>query len=49
MSRLRVLLVSGVTTPIHIQKYQQGDLMIDVVLSEASFNTGLSPSLFAIH
>jgi len=35
--------------PMHIQRLQQGSLMVDVVLSSASFNTGLSLSTFAIN
>jgi hypothetical protein len=41
--------VSGVVVPMHIQKYQQGNLMVDAVLSGASVNTGLSLSIFAIN
>jgi outer membrane lipoprotein-sorting protein len=40
---------SGVVVPTHIQKYQQGNLMVDVVVTAASFNTGLSPSIFTIN
>jgi hypothetical protein len=35
--------------PMHIQKYQQGNLMVDVVVTGALFNTGLSLSIFAIN
>lgn len=41
--------VSGVVVPMHIQKYQQGTLMVDVVVTEASFNTGLSLSIFTVN
>jgi|HubBroStandDraft_5_1064220.scaffolds.fasta_scaffold00077_23 hypothetical protein len=40
--------INGVTTPMHIQRYQQGNLMLDIVLSDASLNTNLHPSIFAI-
>jgi hypothetical protein len=40
--------VSGVVVPMHIQRYQQGNLMVDVVVTGASFNTGLLLSLFSI-
>jgi hypothetical protein len=41
--------VSGVMVPMHIQRFQQGSLMVDLVLSTASFNTGLSLSNFSIN
>jgi hypothetical protein len=41
--------VSGVVVPMHIQRYQQGTLMVDVVLTGASFNTGLPLSLFTVN
>lgn len=41
--------VSGVVVPMHIQKYQQGNLMVDLVVTGASFNTGLSLSIFTIN
>jgi len=41
--------ISGVSVPMHIQRYQQGNLMADVVVSNAAFNTGLSLSLFSIN
>ncbi len=40
--------VNGVVVPMHIQKYQQGNLMVDLVLSAASFNTGLPLSIFTV-
>lgn len=41
--------MSGVMVPTRIQRFQQGDLMVDVTVSGASFNTGLSLSIFAIN
>jgi hypothetical protein len=41
--------VGGVLVPMHIQRYQQGNLMVDVALTGASFNTGLSLSTFAVN
>lgn len=41
--------VSGVTVPMHIQKYQQGNLLVDISVTTASFNTGLSLSSFTIN
>jgi hypothetical protein len=41
--------ISGVVVPMHIQKYQQGNLMVDVVVTGASFNTGLSLSIFTVN
>jgi hypothetical protein len=41
--------INGSAVPTHIQKYQQGNLMVDAVLSGASFNTGLSFSIFVIN
>jgi hypothetical protein len=41
--------ISGVAIPMHIQRYQQGNLMVDLVLSAASFNTGLPLSTFTIN
>jgi hypothetical protein len=41
--------IGGITVPMHIQKYQQGDLMIDVVVSGAAFNTGLQLSIFTVN
>jgi len=40
--------IAGVVVPMHIQKYSQGNLFLDVELSGATFNTGLSLTLFAI-
>jgi hypothetical protein len=41
--------VSGATVPMHIQRYQQGTLMVDVTVANASFNTGISLSVFAVN
>ncbi|HWW15190.1 MAG TPA: hypothetical protein VN310_11060 [Candidatus Dormibacteraeota bacterium] len=41
--------ISGVTVPTHIQRYQQGTLMVDVTVSSASFNTGIPLSVFAVN
>jgi hypothetical protein len=41
--------INGVAVPIRIQRYQQGNLMADVTLSGASFNTGLALSTFTIN
>jgi hypothetical protein len=41
--------ISGVLVPTHIQKYQQGNLLVDIAVSGASFNSGLSLSTFAIN
>jgi hypothetical protein len=40
---------NGAVVPMHIQKYQQGNLLVDLVLSGASFNTGPPLSIFAIN
>jgi hypothetical protein len=40
---------NGIAVPTHIQRYQQGNLMVDVWVSGASFNTGLSLSTFTIN
>jgi hypothetical protein len=40
--------VGGVVFPFHIQRYQQGNLMVDVDVTGASFNTGLSLSIFTV-
>lgn len=39
----------GVLVPMHVQKSQQGNLMVDINLTRASFNTGLSLSNFTIN
>ncbi|HZC24822.1 MAG TPA: hypothetical protein VE866_15895 [Candidatus Binatia bacterium] len=40
--------ISGVAVPLHIQRYQQGALMVDLTITGTSFNTGLTLSNFAI-
>lgn len=41
--------VNGVLVPMHIQRYSQGNLSVDLTISGASFNTGLSLSDFSIN
>jgi hypothetical protein len=41
--------VSGVTVPMHIQKFLQGTLLIDITISTATFNSGLPTSDFTIN
>jgi hypothetical protein len=41
--------ISGITLPLHIQQYRQGTLIIDLIISNAAFNTGLTDSAFAIN
>jgi hypothetical protein len=41
--------IGGVAVPMHIQRYQQGNLMVDVVVTGASFNTGLPLSIFTVN
>jgi hypothetical protein len=41
--------IGGVTVPMHIQRYQQGNLMADVEVSGAAFNTGLQLSIFTVN
>jgi hypothetical protein len=41
--------INGVAVPMHIQKYQQGNLLVDVVVTSEAFNTGLSLSSFTIN
>jgi hypothetical protein len=41
--------VNGITVPMHIQKYLEGTLMIDMMISSATFNTGLPLSNFTIN
>jgi hypothetical protein len=42
-------LITGVNVPMHIQKYFQGTLLIDVTVSNATFNTGISLSKFSVN
>jgi hypothetical protein len=41
--------LSGVMVPTHIQRALQGNVLVDIVISGASFNTGLPISDFAIN
>jgi outer membrane lipoprotein-sorting protein len=41
--------LSGVLVPLHIQRYSQGNLLVDITVSGAAFNTGLPLSLFKIN
>jgi hypothetical protein len=41
--------VNGVTLPMHVQKYLQGTLMMDLTISSAVFNTGVAVSNFTIN
>lgn len=41
--------VSGALVPMHIQRYLQGNLLVDVTITSASFNTGLPLSEFSIN
>lgn len=41
--------MNGVAVPMHIQKYQQGNLMVDITLTSASFNSGLPLSIFTVN
>jgi hypothetical protein len=39
-------LVNGIEVPFHIQRLQNGSLMLDITVTGASFNTGLSEDTF---
>jgi hypothetical protein len=39
--------IGGVNVPMHIQKYLQGTLQIDITISSATFNTGIALSNFS--
>jgi hypothetical protein len=41
--------ISGAVVPTHVQRYQQGNLMVDITVTGASFNTGIPLSIFAIN
>jgi hypothetical protein len=41
--------ISGVLVPTHIQRYRQNTLEIDLTVTSASFNTGISLSNFSIN
>lgn len=40
---------NGILVPMQIQKYQQGNLLASLVLSGASFNTGIPLSIFSLN
>jgi hypothetical protein len=42
-------LINGVAIPTNIQRYQQGNLMFDLVVTGAFFNSGLPLSQFAVN
>ncbi len=41
--------IAGVAVPMHIQRRQQGALIVDIVLTTATFNTNLPLSTFSIN
>jgi hypothetical protein len=41
-------LTSGVRVPFHIQRFFNGNLVVDAAVTSVSINTGLSSSLFAV-
>lgn len=41
--------INEASVPMHLQRYQQGVLLVDLVLTNASFNSGMSLSTFAIN
>jgi len=41
--------LSGVVVPTHVQRYQQGNLVVDITLTGASFNTGIPLSVFTVN
>lgn len=41
--------IQGVAVPMHIQRYQQGALMLDATIQTVLFNQGLDPSVFSIN
>jgi len=40
--------VNGIQVPLRIQRLVQNGLAVDLVLTGAAFNSGLSDSLFAV-
>jgi hypothetical protein len=40
---------NGILVPTHIQRFLQGNVLVDITISSASFNTGLPISDFAIN
>jgi hypothetical protein len=41
--------VSGITVPMHIQRYLQGTMQADLTISSAAFNTGIPLSEFSVN
>lgn len=41
--------VNGIAVPMHIQKYLQGALTVDLTIVSATFNTGVAVSNFAVN
>jgi hypothetical protein len=41
--------VGGVAVPMHIQRRQQGNVLLDIVLDSATFNIGLPLTIFAVN
>jgi hypothetical protein len=41
--------IDGIMVPMHIQRYQQGALMLDISVSGAAFNTGIPLTDFSIN
>ena len=41
--------MNGALVPMHIQRYQQGNLMLDFAVTGVTFNSGLPLSLFAVN
>jgi len=41
--------ISGVSVPMHIQRYQQGNLLVDMQITGAVFNSDLPLSTFAVN
>ena len=41
--------LNGIVVPMHIRRYLQGNMLLDITLSGASFNTGLPLSDFTIN
>lgn len=41
--------VGGVVAPLHIQKFQQGSLLLDIQVSSVAVNQGLGVSLFSVN
>lgn len=41
--------VEGAVLPMHIQRFQQGNLMLDIQISTVAFNTGLNITMFSVN